>query len=164
MTEHYYPPLGFYYEVQFLKFGNQHDARFQSVSGLSVEYDMEEYREGGENRFVHKLPVRTKYTDLVLKRGMVLDSIVIDWFFSAFHDRDFKPKEKQDLSTDINILLKNENREVLRSWNVVQAVPKKWLVSDLNANESSVVIETMELTYRYFTIRPPEKEISYILP
>jgi len=47
----------------------------------------------------------------------------------------------------------NEKGEPLRTWNVVHAIPKKWLVSDLNANESSVVIETMELTYRYFTIQ-----------
>jgi phage tail-like protein len=35
---------------------------------------------------------------------------------------------------------------------VVHAIPKKWLVSDLNANESAIVIETLELTYRYFSI------------
>jgi phage tail-like protein len=47
----------------------------------------------------------------------------------------------------------NEQREPLRAWKVAHAIPKKWLVSDLNANESSVVIETMELTYQYFTIQ-----------
>ena len=67
----YYPPWGFYYKVEFGISEDRNDARFQTVSGLSVEYDYESFKEGGENRFKHKLPVRTKYADLVLKRGML---------------------------------------------------------------------------------------------
>ena len=142
----YYPPLGFYYKVEFSVSKNKNDARFQSVSGLSVEYDMEEYKEGGENRFTHKLPVRTKFADMVLKRGMLTDYEVIKWFLSAFRDLEF-------MQADVNVILMNEKSEHLRAWKVVHAIPKKWLISDLNANESAVVIETLELSYRYFTIQ-----------
>jgi phage tail-like protein len=142
----YYPPLGFYYKVEFSISKAKNDVRFQSVSGLSVEYDYENFKEGGENRFEHKLPVRTKYADLVLKRGMLTDSNVLDWFLDAFRDRKFKP-------ADVNVILMNEKSEPLRTWKVAHAIPKKWQVSDLNANESAVVIETLELTYRYFTIQ-----------
>lgn len=146
MAAGYYPPWGFYYKVEFGISKAGDDARFQTVSGLSVEYDYESFKEGGENRFEHKLPVRTKYADMVLKRGMLTNSDVIKWFLAAFRDREFKP-------SDINVILMSESGDPLRTWNVVHAVPKKWLVSDLNANENSVVIETMELTYRYFTIQ-----------
>lgn len=142
----YYPPWGFYYKVEFGISKNKNDVRFQTVSGLAVEYDMEEYKEGGENRFTHKLPVRTKYSDMVLKRGMLTDSEVIDWLMRAFRDREFEP-------TDVNVILMNEKSEPLRTWKVAHAIPKKWLVSDLNANENSIVIETMELSYSYFTIQ-----------
>lgn len=142
----YYPPWGFYYKVEFGISDNSNDARFQSVSGLSVEYEYENFREGGENRFEHKLPVRTRYADMVLKRGMLVGSEVINWFTRAFRDRDFQP-------TDINVILMNENGEPLRTWKVTQAIPKKWLISDLNSTENAVVIETMELTYRYFTVQ-----------
>lgn len=142
----YYPPWGFYYRVGFSISQNGNDGRFQTVSGLSVEYDYESFKEGGENRFEHKLPVRTKYADLVLKRGMLTDSSVIQWFLAAFRDREFKP-------SDVSVTLMNEHGDPLRTWNVAHAIPKKWLVSDFNANESSIVIETMELTYRYFTIQ-----------
>jgi phage tail-like protein len=145
MTD-YYPPWGFYYRVEFGISKNKDDVRFQTVSGLSVEYDMEEYKEGGENRFTHKLPVRTKYADMVLKRGLLTDSEVIKWFLNAFRDREFG-------STDINVILMNEKGEPLRTWKVSHAIPKKWTISDLNANENAVVIETMELSYRYFTIQ-----------
>ncbi len=142
----YYPPWGFYYKVEFTISKDTNDARFQTVSGLSVEYDYESFKEGGENRFEHKLPVRTKYADMVLKRGMLTDSGVIKWLLAAFRDREFSP-------ADISVILMNEKGEPLRTWNVAHAIPKKWLVSDFNANESSIVIETMELTYRYFTIQ-----------
>src|SRR4026209_2641907 len=142
----YYPPVGFHFRVEFVNTGNDNDIRFQSVAGLNVEYDYESFKEGGENRFEHKLPVRTKYSVMVLKRGMLTDSQVIKWFLAAFRDREFKPAY-------INVILMNEKGEPLRTWKVAHAIPKKWLVSDMNANESSVVIETMELTYRYFTIQ-----------
>jgi phage tail-like protein len=144
-TIDYYPPLSFYYSVKFGISEEKNDARFQSVSGLSVEYDYETFKEGGENRFEHKLPVRTKYADLVLKRGMLIDSAVLKWFLDAFNNRVFQP-------TDISVVLMNEKSQPLRTWNVVHAIPKKWLVSDLNANENAIVIETLELTYRYFSI------------
>ena len=145
MTD-YYPPWGFYYKVEFTISQNKNDISFQTVSGLSVEYDIEEYKEGGENRFTHKLPVRIKYADLVLKRGLLTDSEVIQWCLRAFQDREFEP-------SDVNVFLMNEQRETLRTWKVTHAIPKKWLVSDFNANENAVVIETLELTYRYFTIQ-----------
>lgn len=145
-TTDYYPPLGFYYRVKFGISEDKNDARFQSVSGLAVEYDYESFKEGGENRFEHKLPVRTKYSDLVLKRGMLTDSTVLNWFLDAFTNRVFQP-------SDISVMLMNEKSEPLRTWNVVHAIPKKWLVSDMNANENAIVIETLELTYRYFSIQ-----------
>jgi phage tail-like protein len=142
----YYPPWGFYFRVVFDISQDKNDLRFQSVSGLSVEYDFESFKEGGENRFEHKLPVRTKYADLVLKRGLLTDSSVINWVLDAFQNRIFKP-------ADITVNLINERGEPLQTWNVVHAIPKKWLVSDFNANENGIVVETMELSYRYFTIQ-----------
>lgn len=151
MTD-YYPPWGFHYRVEFIPSQEKDDVRFSSVSGLSVEYDTEEYKEGGENRFTHKLPVRTKYADLVLKRGMLTGpsalsgTSVVTWFLEAFRDRTFSPR-------DVNVILLNEKGEQLRTWKVTHAVPKKWTVSDLNANESSLVIETLELSYRSFSVQ-----------
>jgi phage tail-like protein len=71
---------------------------------------------------------------------------VITWFLAAFRDRQFEP-------ADMNIVLMNEAGEPLRTWKIAGAIPKKWLVSDLNSGENAVVIETLELTYRYFTIQ-----------
>jgi phage tail-like protein len=141
----YYPPVGFHFKVEFLNLGNNNDVRFQSVSGLNVEYDVETFKEGGENRFEHKLPVRTKFADLSLKRGMLKDSKVIEWCLDAFQNRKFK-------TVQVNVTLLNEKHEPITTWQFFKVWPKKWSVSDFNAQENSVVIETLDLCFTYFTI------------
>ena len=150
----YYPPVGFHFRVEFRKMNgdaiigntnNDNDVRFQSVSGLNVEYDTESFKEGGENRFEHKLPVRTKYADLSLKRGLLTDSEVINWCLQAFQNRSFEPAH-------IIINLLNEEHQPLKTWHVYNAWPKKWSVSDFNAQENSIVVETLDISYSYFTL------------
>lgn len=143
-----YPPLGFYYSVDIVAEGlekHSGDARFQSVSGLSVEYEYESFKEGGENRFEHKLPVRTRYSDLVLKRGMLTDSPLAAWMLRAFRDREFAP-------ADLTVILLNEQGDPLRTWKVNHATPKKWSVSDFDSQSSALVVETIECSYRYFSV------------
>jgi phage tail-like protein len=141
----YYPPVGFHFLVEFQGLGTeQKDHQFQSVSGLSVDIETEEIAEGGENRFKHKLPVKTKYPNLVLKRGVLIDSKVIDWCKYAIENFEFKP-------VNLTVKLLNEQHQPLVSWNVVHAYPIKWSVEDFNAQESKLVVESFELTYNYFT-------------
>ncbi|NQY01119.1 MAG: phage tail protein, partial [Flavobacteriaceae bacterium] len=72
--------VGFHFKVEFTGIETtQNDHQFQSVSGLSIDLETEEIAERGENRFKHKIPVRTKFPNLVLKRGLLMDSGVIDW-------------------------------------------------------------------------------------
>jgi len=144
----YYPPVGFHFKVEFTNISkNDEDTRFQSVTGLSVEFDTEPFKEGGENRFEHVLPVRTKYPDLVLKRGFLTkDSKIFEWCVKAFQDREFTP-------ANVLVTLLNENHAPLKTWNIVNAWPKKWSVSDFNAETNAIVIETLELRYNYFTVR-----------
>ena len=50
----YYPPAGFHFKIEFVGVSgadSDTEQRFQEVSGLSVEIETEELREGGENRF-----------------------------------------------------------------------------------------------------------------
>ena len=142
----YYPPVSFFFNVKFTGISDQElDTQFQSVSGLSVDVQTETVKEGGENRFEHVIPVRTKYQNLVLKRGVVTDSKLIDWCLNTFQNLDIQP-------ADLTISLLNEKKEPLMTWNVVGAWPKKWTVDDLNAMESKVLIETLELQYQYFAI------------
>ncbi|QDH80420.1 phage tail protein [Echinicola soli] len=146
--ETFYPPSSFHFQVSFSQKGDQFskkkDHAFQSVSGLSVDIDTEEFAEGGENRFKHKFPVKTKYPNLVLKRGLLVDSELISWCRDAIENFVFQP-------LDVTVSLLNEEHEPLISWNIVHAYPVKWSVEDFNAEESKLAIESLELAYNYFT-------------
>ena len=135
--------LAFHFSVHFGFTGGDEDIGFQSVSGLGIEVTTETVVEGGENRFEHALPVRTSYTNLVLKRALVENSALTNWCKAAFEDMVFQP-------TDLTIHLLNPEGEPLRSWVVDRAWPKKWNFSDFGAEENGLVIETLELGYRTF--------------
>jgi phage tail-like protein len=148
----YYPPVSFHFKVEFGFKEELHgvsatksDVMFQSVSGLSSEIQTEMIKEGGENRFEHELPVRTKFPNLVLKRGLIKESSLIKWCLNTFQNLEIRP-------VDLEIKLLNEKHEPLITWAVKQAWPKKWSVEDLNAMESKVLIESLELRYQNFTI------------
>lgn len=141
----YYPPVGFHFRVHFSGINaTGEDAQFQEVAGLTAEINVEELVAGGENRFSYRLPVRSKYANLILKRGMLTSSGLISWFRDAIENFTFKP-------VDINVELLNENNNTMTSWNFKQAYPVKWVISDFKAQENSLVVETIELAYQYFT-------------
>jgi phage tail-like protein len=52
----------------------------------------------------------------------------------------------------VQVSLLNEQHQPLKTWKIVNAWPKKWTVSDFNAQENSLVVETLELSYSYYTI------------
>ncbi|NSL86351.1 phage tail protein [Chitinophaga solisilvae] len=152
MATTYYPPVSFHFKVEFgFKeelhgvASNKSDIMFQSVAGLSTEIVTEMIKEGGENRFEHELPVRTKFPNLVLKRGLIKDSSLIKWCLNTFEHLEIRP-------VDLEVKLLNEKHEPLVTWAVKQAWPKKWAVEDLNAQESKVLVESLELRYQFFTI------------
>ncbi|UJP63797.1 phage tail protein [Mongoliitalea daihaiensis] len=142
----YYPPVAFHFKVEFSGISEQQlDVEFQSIAGLTSELELEEISEGGENRFKHTLPIKSKYSNLILRRGIVVDSKLIQWCQRALEDFEFSP-------VDLTVKLLNEKHEPLLSWSVVHAIPVKWEVAEFNSLESKVMMETLELSYNYFKI------------
>lgn len=142
----YYPPLGFHFKVEVLGLAaGGNDVRFTEVSGLSVELGTEEVAEGGENRFLQKYPGRAKYPELVLKRGLLLSSEITAWIRECVEDLNIQPK-------NIDVKLLNEKHQPLMTWHLVNAYPTKWAVSDFNATNNAVVIESLQFFYQYFTV------------
>lgn len=144
----YYPPVGFYFEVKVDGGSAEIDASFAEVSGLDAEREILEIKEGGENRFNHQLPGRTKSSNLVLKRGVVVTSSrLFDWCREVV-ESDF------DLAVaprDLNISLLDPEGAPLINWNVHHAWPAKWTIGSLNASENSVAMETLEFAYNRLT-------------
>lgn len=142
------PPVGFHFRVEVLGLQQPKadDLRFVEVGGLSLETATEEVPEGGENRFVQRYPGRTKYGDLVLKRGLLTSSAVWDWARKAIDDLEIEPR-------DVDVTLLDARHLPLLTWHLAGAYPVKWAVSDLNASANSFVVETLTLAYRHFRMQ-----------
>jgi phage tail-like protein len=64
--------------VKFDGLSEETDTRFQEVTGLTATVSTEDVEEGGQNRFVHKLPKGTSYDNLILKRGIIKNSKLVE--------------------------------------------------------------------------------------
>jgi len=142
----YIPPVGFHFKAEFDVSGaDDRDVRFRDVSGLTMELEEQTYNEGGENRFSHKFPVRARYPDLVLKRGLLKDSGLRKWVLDAVHNLVIQP-------VTVWVTLLDETHAPLQTYTVIGAWPKKWVISDFSAESSEIVVETLELAYQYFRV------------
>ncbi|HAA14266.1 MAG TPA: glycerol acyltransferase [Cytophagales bacterium] len=147
--ERLYPHVGFHFKVEVTGFSDQVDIGFQEVTGLSVKMETEDVNEGGENRFVHKLPTRMTYSELSLKRGMIsASSSLTDWVRKSITQfEDIEPK-------DILISLLDEEHQPLATWNIIRAIPTNWQISDLKAEDNAIMVESINLVYTYFEYNP----------
>jgi len=118
---------------------------FTDVGGLTVDLATEEVPEGGENRFIQRYPVRAKYPDLVLKRGLMKQTAIWDWVKQCIETLTIEPH-------DVDVTLLNASHQPLMTWHLVGAYPVKWAVSDLSATANAYVVESLQLAYQYFTL------------
>jgi phage tail-like protein len=117
-------------------------ANFQECSGLTVEVEVQEYVEGGNNEFIEKLPGRMKYANITLKRGITDNPQFMMW----------RPKVQGGKITverkNLTILLFNHAGETVKAWEVTDAYPVKWTGPDMRASSMDAAIETLELAHR----------------
>lgn len=100
--------------------------------------------EGGENRFVHKLPNRGKHPDLVLKRGvMAKASRLCRWCSGVLESGLGSPIEPKTL----NVYLLNEKGDTLRGWSFPNAYPVKWEIDALDSRGEQVATKSIALSY-----------------
>jgi phage tail-like protein len=114
---------------------------FTEATGLTMESDVIEYREGSSPLF-HKIkqPGLQKLTNITLKRGVFVGDIEFnDWMDTI----SMNTVERRD----VTIKLLNENHEPVITWQVLNAWPVKVQSSDLKADGNEVAIETMELAH-----------------
>lgn len=124
------------------------DATFLECSGFETKLDVEEYKEGGLNDYVHKLPGRQSYTNVTLKRGVVNSIELWDWLH-RLSTAAAKRNEKKNMSV---VLCNGKGEEQLR-WNLIAAYPVKWSVPSMQSEQSSIYVESLELAYQEFTLQ-----------
>jgi phage tail-like protein len=133
------PAVGLYFSVTIdgIDLG-----AFSTCEGLSVEVQTEDREEGGNNGFVHKLPVRVKYSNIKLSRPIGPDSKnVAEWF--AGMATGIKRKTA-------HITALTPERKALVTWNLDGVIPVKWQGPSFSAESPKVATETLEIAHHGF--------------
>ena len=112
-------------------------AAFTEVTGLDATTEPVDFREGGENGSVRKLPGITRYGNIVLRWGMTLDRELYDWHRQTVLGNVVRKNGSI-------IVLDRRGVEVAR-WNFVNAWVTKYDVPDMNATANQVAVESVEL-------------------
>jgi len=114
-------------------------AGFTECSGLSTTTDVIEYREGNERSGARKLPGLTKFTNIVLKRGMTRSRDLWNWRKTVI---DGAVERKSGA-----IVLLADDRTPVGRFRFLDGWPTKWEGPALNAKSSEVAIETLEIAH-----------------
>lgn len=139
-----YPIQNFHFQVDWggTRIG------FESVENLEVQSTYIEYREGSSKEYgTMKLPGRPIYGNIVLKRGVFPKDTE---FFKWWRDTYFFMERGQPGSLyrrTVTIKVLNDAHEPILTWQLHNAFPVRFAVSDLHAQGNEVLIETLELTY-----------------
>jgi phage tail-like protein len=116
--------------------------QFAECSGLSMEYDIMEYQEGGQLNFVHKFRGGVKYPNLVFKRGVTHEDAFLKWFL----DRTSQGNKRENLGNVTLSLLGDDGKQV-RKWSFYGAFPVKWSGPSFNAKSTNIAMETLEIAH-----------------
>lgn len=147
MFGEYYPPPAFYFTAGILGSPNPIDAQFKEISGLTAKMDTEDIVMGGENRFKYKVPTRSSFDNLVLKRGLVTSGSAL----ALWCDTTLKTGLVTSVQTmDLVVMMLDETGMPLMTWTFIGAWPVKWSLDSLDSMDNKIAIETLEFAYSYF--------------
>lgn len=138
-----YPLVKFHFQVEWsgTKIG------FTEVSGLDVETEVVEYRDGANPEYSKvKMPGMQKFSNITLKRGSFKSD---NEYFNWWNTVKLNTIERRD----ITISLLNEEHEPVITWKVKNAWPAKVQSTDLKADGNEVAIESMEIVHEGLTIQ-----------
>ena len=115
---------------------------WQKVEGLSVEYEIHEYKEGGVNDYIHRLPTRAKYVNVKLTRPITPETAKV----AAWVSKVSTTGER----TQARISVKDAAGTEIAAWTLEAVFPAKWTGPTLDVTTNAVAQEVLELAHHGF--------------
>jgi len=122
---------------------------FSKCTGLAGEVSVEEYAEGGENRFAHRLPSRASFPNLVLSQGAGPTQELWDWWGEYLTGGLVAPRD----GTVTLMSTSDGELKPVRVWGFSRGWPAKLSGPDLDAQSSSIAIESIEIAHHGLQLR-----------
>jgi phage tail-like protein len=116
------------------------------VSGLDMELDVIEYRDGNAQTFsTQKMSGLRKSGDVTIKKGIFADD---KDYYTWFNEVAMNTPVRKD----VTISLLDEEHAPVMTWKLINAWPKKISSPDMKSDSSEVAIETMEIAHEGVSI------------
>ena len=133
-------------------------AAFSEVTGIEATVDVIEFRQGNANSLAPvKIPGLVKHGNVTLKMGYTLDSAFKTWVQECVSEtRGQMPRYNVQIEMiDINGAAPQQIATAItgsRVWQLTNAWVTKYNAPDLNALQSEVAIESVEIAYEELII------------
>jgi len=111
----------------------------------TIEWEMEQIKEGGLNSSVHQLPGQLKASSITLKNGIGIVDDLLTWCVDAMNQK-FTRRH-------VTVTMHNSFKEVVMTWSIEGALPKRWSAPQLQADSNTVAIQTLELVCGEVTVQ-----------
>jgi phage tail-like protein len=119
----------------------------QEISGLNIEVDVIEYRNGDSKIFSkQKMSGLKKFGDISIKKGVFKDD-------KAFYTWLDAHKGNVPLRKDVIVILKDEGENAIMTWTLINCWPKKISSPTLSAEKSEVAVESIDVVCEGITIK-----------
>ena len=139
VTANDYVAVGLRFKVEV----DHHDlGTWSKCDGLGIEYEVQEYKEGGENTYVHRLRGRAKYQNVKLTRFVDKTSPQVAQWVGGI--------QNQVTRGTAHISLINSEGSPIVTWDLDGAYPVKWSGPSLDAGSGQVATESLELAHNGF--------------
>lgn len=153
------PLVGYRYKV---KLGNV-IAGFSNVSGLKEDSETIEYREGNELTTMHKIPGLASFDDVTFERGLCAAGAdeLLSWrrAVTTLQGRRLSDNgegaEASEVYRDVIIEVLNRDGKTARTFTLRNAFPKSLEYSDLSADSSDVLIQSMVISHESLELSTP---------
>jgi phage tail-like protein len=117
---------------------------FSECSGIRAEREVQPVKEGGRNYIVHKLPGRTTYGDITLRKGVMFSIELWEWMMAG---NDNGKVDRYDMTI---IHYSNYFNLPARWYNIYNCYPVAWELSSLRADSNALAMESVTLTFERF--------------
>ena len=119
---------------------------FRAADGLTVQREVVEYHEGGENSRTHKLLGPTRWSNITLSRGLTDNVEFYNWMKQTIEAQEISRKNG-------SIILYAPDGKAKMRWDFLNGWPCRWEGPRFESMEHEIAIETLEIAHDGFTCK-----------
>jgi phage tail-like protein len=129
--------------------GGVRQGAFTECTLPTMEWEVEEVKEGGLNTSVHQLLGRRKAARVTLKNGIGKEELG-HWYIKGINEFKANP---QGIREHVTITMFDVKHQPILIWDIQDAYPVKWTGPQFKTDSNAIAIQTLELVCGEITLK-----------